>query len=237
MDASDSSGTGAAAAERKLVAVVACEVSAPTATNAEPAIGQPDQQLADLLSRVEAEVARHGGTVVEAIGGMLLAVYGVPRTHEDDAERAVRTALVVRAGLGAGVREAGRLRAGIAFGEAVIRPGEPADGRRREVAGEVVATALAVMTAAPPGAVLVTATTLRATERAISYAPAQLLRLAGTSEPVAAWEALAPRPRSGRAPPPVLGVGLVGREGELAALMGRYLRGAGRAGKGGGRNP
>jgi class 3 adenylate cyclase len=224
MGAFDSSRIGAAVAERKLLGVLACEVSAPTATTAEHAIGQPDQQVDDLLSRVEAEVARHGGMVVEAIGGMVVAVFGVPRTHEDDAERAVRTALVVRAGLGAGVREAWQLRAGIAFGQAVIRPGEPAGGRRWEVAGEVVATALAVMTAAPPGAVLVTATTLQATERAISYAPAQLLRLAGTSEPVAAWEALAPRPRSGRAPPPVLGVGLVGREGELAMLMDQYQR-------------
>jgi class 3 adenylate cyclase/tetratricopeptide (TPR) repeat protein len=220
MDASDSAGIGAAVAERKLVAVLACEVSAPTAPNAGHALGERDQQVADLLSRVEAEVARRGGMVVEALGGMLVAVFGAPRTHEDDAERAVRTALMLRAG----VPEAGQLRAGIAFGEAVLRPGEPTNGRRWEVAGEVIATALAVMTAAPPGAVLVTATTLRATERAISYAPAQLLQLPGASESVAAWEALAPRPRSGRAPPPVLGVGLVGREGELALLLDRYQR-------------
>jgi hypothetical protein len=66
MDASDSSGIGAAAAERKLVGVLACEVSALTAPYAEHALGQRDQQVADLLSRVEAEVARHGGMVVAA---------------------------------------------------------------------------------------------------------------------------------------------------------------------------
>jgi hypothetical protein len=45
MDASDSSGIGAAAAERKLVAVLACEVTTPTATNAEHALGQRDQEV------------------------------------------------------------------------------------------------------------------------------------------------------------------------------------------------
>ena len=88
----------------------------------------------------------------------------------------------------------------------------------------MVAAAIAVTNAAPPGAVLVTAATLRATERAISYAPAQLLPLAGAGEPVPVWEALAPRPPSGRSPSPVLGVGLIGREGELAVLVDRYQR-------------
>ena len=44
------------------------------------------------LGRVEAEVARHDGMVVETVGEMLVAVFGVPRTREDDSERAVRTA-------------------------------------------------------------------------------------------------------------------------------------------------
>jgi len=225
MDVSDSSGAGPATTERKLVAVLACEVNTPTTAREEPAVDWRDRQVADSLSRVEAEVARHGGTVVDAVGGMLVAVFGVPQTHEDDAERTVRTALAVRAALGStGVNEAGQLRAGIASGEAVIRPRDPAAGRRWEVTGEVVAAAIAVMTGAPLGAVLVTAATLRSTERAISYAPAQLLRLVGAKEPVAVWEALALRPRSGRAPPPVLGVGLVGREGELAMLVDRYQR-------------
>ena len=224
MDVSDSSGAGSAAAERKLVAVLVCEVFEPTASAFEHPL-ERDHPVAGHLGRVEAEVARHGGMVVETVGDMLVAVFGVPRAHEDDPERAVRTALAVRASLaGPGDDDAGQLRAGIAAGEAVIRLREPATSVPPEVAGEVVTAAIAVMSAAPPGAVLVTAATLRATDRAISYAPAQLLPLAGVSEPVAVWEALGPRPRSGRAPSPVLGVGLLGREGELAVLVDRYQR-------------
>jgi class 3 adenylate cyclase/tetratricopeptide (TPR) repeat protein len=224
MDVSDSSSAGSAAAERKLVAVLVCEVSEPTASTFEHPL-ERDHPVAGHLGRVEAEVARHGGMVVETVGDMLVAVFGVPRAHEDDPERAVRTALAVRAALaGPGHDDAGQLRAGIAVGEAVIRLREPATGLPPEVGGEVVTAAIAVMGAAPPRAVLVTAATLRTTERAISYAPAQLLPLAGVSEPVAVWEVLGPRPQSGRAPSPVLGVGLVGREGELAVLVDRYQR-------------
>ena len=198
MDVSDSSSPGPAAAERKLVAVLVCEVDAPTASGLEHPLEQ-DHPVAGHLGRVAAEVARHDGMVVETVGDMLVAVFGVPRTHEDDPERAVRTALAVRAALaGPGPGDAGQLRAGIAVGEALVRLREPATGLPPEVAGEVVAAALAVMSAAPPGVVLVTAATLRATERAISYGPARLLPLAGAREPVAVWEALGPRPQSGR---------------------------------------
>jgi class 3 adenylate cyclase/tetratricopeptide (TPR) repeat protein len=224
MDVSDSSSAGPAAVERKLVAVLVCEVDAPSASDLEHAL-ERDHPVAGHLGRVEAEVAHHDGMVVETMGDMLVAVFGVPRTHDDDPERAVRTALAVRAVLaGPGRDDAAQLRVGIAVGEALIRLREPATGLPPEVAGEVVAAAIRVMSVAPPGAVLVTAATLRATERAISYAPAQLVPLAGASEPVPVWEALAPRPRSGRAPSPVLGVGLVGREGELAMLVDRYQR-------------
>jgi class 3 adenylate cyclase/tetratricopeptide (TPR) repeat protein len=224
VDVSDSSGASPAAAERKLVAVLVCEIDAPTANSVEPDLDQRDHQVAG-HRRVRAEVARHGGMVVEAVGDMLVAVFGVPRTGDDDAERAVLTALAIRVALtGPGVDEVGQLRAGIASGEAVVRRRTLATGSHWEVVGEVVAAAMAVKNAAPPGAVLVTAATLRATERAISYAPAHELPLAGAKGPAAVWEALLPRPRSGRAPSPVLGVALVGREGELAVLLDRYQR-------------
>jgi class 3 adenylate cyclase/tetratricopeptide (TPR) repeat protein len=224
MDRSDPSDADPAAAERKLVAVLVCEVDA-SASLADQDLDQRDRQVAGYLGRCRAEVARHGGTVVEVLGDMLVAVFGLPRTREDDPERAVRTALASRAALAdPNLQNGGVLRAGVATGEAVIRPRQSGTGSGWEVDGEVVVAALAVAAAAPPGAVLVTAATLRATERAISYAPARLLPLAGAKEPLAVWDALAVRPRSGRAPSPVLGVGLVGREGELALLLDRYQR-------------
>ena len=224
MDVSDSSGASPVGVERKLVAVLVCEIDEPTPlSGAQHDPDQGVQRSAGNLTRMQAEVSRHGGMVAEVMGDTLVAVFGLPRTHDDDAERAVRTALAVRAALtGPGVNDGGRLRAGIAAGEAVVRRGEPRAGWRWGVAGEVVSAAMAVKDAAPPGAVLVTAATLQATERAISYAPARLLPLAGAMEPVAVWDALSPRPRSGRAPPPVLGVALVGREGELSVLLDRY---------------
>ena len=224
VDVPNSPSASPAPAERKLVAVLVCEIDAPTASSVETEVNHGDRQATGHLRRVEAEVARHGGMVVEAVGDMLVAVFGVPWTHDDDPERSVRTALAIRDALpGLGVGDA-QLRAGVASGEAIVRPGDPAAGRRWEVSGEVIAAAIAVKNAAPPGAVLVTSATLRATERVISYAPARLLPVAGASEPIAVWDALALCPSSGRAPSPVLGVALVGREGELAVLLDRYQR-------------
>jgi hypothetical protein len=116
----------------------------------------------------------------------------------------------------------GGVRAGVHVGEAVIRPGQGTQNRGWEITGEVVSAALALKNAASPGVILANATTLRVTERTISYGPAQLVPQAGAAEPVAVWEALSPWSVSGRSPPPRLGVGLVGREGELAILLERY---------------
>jgi class 3 adenylate cyclase/tetratricopeptide (TPR) repeat protein len=213
-----------AAVERKLVALLVCDVHERTAA-LQHAPKQGERLLAHGLGLVHAEVARHGGLVVEVVGSVLLAAFGVPRTREDDAERAVRTAFAIRARFARPeMGDWGGLRTAVAFGEALVRRGEPAEGGGWRISGEVRSTAFAVKDAAPPRAALVTAATLQATQRAITYAPAQLLPLAGAKEPVAVWEALAPRPRTGRAPAPLLGVGLVGREGELAILTDRYQR-------------
>jgi class 3 adenylate cyclase len=224
MDVPSLPGGSPAAVERKLIAVLVCDVHERTA-GAQHDREDSERLLARGVGLVQAEVARHGGLVVEAMRNGLLAAFGVPRTREDDAERAVRTALAIRAAFARpDLGDRRRVRTAIAFGEALVSQGEPAEGRGWRITGEVRSTAIAVKKSAPPGAALVTVATLQATQRAISYAPVQLLRLAGAEEPAAVWEALAPRPRSGRAPPPLLGVELVGREGELAILTERYQR-------------
>jgi class 3 adenylate cyclase/tetratricopeptide (TPR) repeat protein len=223
MDVPDLPGRGRVGAERKLVTVLVCEVYGPTEDSDQHRLEDNDVPLAGSLTRVQAEVARHGGLVVEVLGATVVAVFGVPRTHDDDAERAVRAALALRAAFPSSATDGGRVRAGVASGEALVRVGEGSGGRGWGVTGAVVAVAMAVKDAAPLGSVLVTAGTLQATQRAISYAPVRMLRLAGARE-VAVWDALAPRPRSGRTPPPVLGVELVGRDGELAVLLDRFQR-------------
>jgi class 3 adenylate cyclase len=224
MDVPDLPSGGQVGAERKLVTVLVCEVHEPMEDGDQQDLEAGDVLVAGSLTRVQAEVARHGGLVAEVIGDAVVAVFGVPRTHDDDAERAVRTALAIRAALASPGAGGGQVRAAVASGEALVRVGEPSGGRGWGVTGAVVAAAMAVKDAAPLGAVLVTAGTLQATQRAVSYAPARTLQLAGAKEPVAVWDALAPRPRSGRLPPPVLGVELVGRDGELAVLLDRYQR-------------
>jgi hypothetical protein len=116
MGAPDLPGQSLLRSERKLVTVLVCQVDVPTAS------GQDDPEdvrrlLVGSLARVQAEVARHGGLVPEGIGDTVVAVFGVPRTRDDDAERAVQAALAIRAALlGAG----GQLRAGVGTGQALV---------------------------------------------------------------------------------------------------------------------
>src|SRR6266511_977458 len=104
------------------------------------------------------------------------------------------------------------LRIAVATGEALVTPG----GGPTRVAGDLVTTCARLQQAAPPGSVLVSEATERATSRVISYGPASLLALAGRAKPVTVWSALEPRNRTGvdalAASRPVP---LVGRDREL----------------------
>src|SRR6266511_3866968 len=169
------------------------------------------------LERMRAEVSGFGGCVEHAIGGTTMAVFGVPQTHEDDPERAVRAALAIRDALGGEVE----LRIAVATGEALVTPG----GGPTRVAGDLVTTCARLQQAAPPGSVLVSEATERATSRVISYGPASLLALAGRAKPVTVWSALEPRNRTGvdalAASRPVP---LVGRDRELGTLLDAFER-------------
>jgi len=135
-------------------------------------------------------VARYGGATEKFIGDAIMAVWGAPTAHEDDAERAVRAALDLVDAVPAIGREAGHelvLRAGVLTGEAAVATAPVNQGM---VTGDLVNTAARLQSVAPPGSVLVGEMTRLATEAAIAFEPAGAQVLKGKAAPVPAWRAL-----------------------------------------------
>jgi class 3 adenylate cyclase/tetratricopeptide (TPR) repeat protein len=182
------------------------------------------EEVRDLLTRYfevcRGLIERYGGTVEKFIGDAVMAVWGAPTATEDDAERAVRTALELVAAVAALGAEVGaptlRARAGVLTGEAAVTLGATGQGM---VAGDLVNTASRIQSAAEPGCVLVGEGTMRAAGQAIAFRALDPIALKGKEEPVAVWQAqrvVAQRRgvgRSERAEPP-----FVGREEELRLL-------------------
>ena len=172
-------------------------------------------------ARVRLELERFGGTVEKFIGDAVVAVFGAPVVHEDDPERAVRAALAIRdAAKDAGVA----LRVAVNTGEALVTlDARPAQGEGM-VAGDVVNTAARIQSAAPVNGVLVGESTYRATVHVIEYGAAASIEAKGKSEPVPAWEAVAPRSRFGSDVEQAPLAALVGREREVDVLRGALTR-------------
>ncbi len=206
-----------AQAERRLVSVLFADLVGFT-TLAE---GRDPEETRELLSRyfdtARQVIGRYGGTVEKFIGDAVMAVWGAPVAQEDDAERAVRTALdlvaeVADLGTQAGLAEL-RLRAGVVTGEAAVTIG--ADGQGM-VAGDMVNTASRVQSVASPGSALVDEVTARMTEAAIAYEDAGEHELKGKSEPVRllrAQRVVAARRGEGRSS--FVEAPFVGRDAEL----------------------
>jgi DNA-binding SARP family transcriptional activator len=203
-----------ASVERKLVSVLFAEVDEPAGEDAERDPEDVSTMLNRRLLRVRAEVESFGGIVEHVVGGITMAVFGVPYTREDDPERAVRAALAIRDAFdGDGVE----VRIAVTTGEALVTAGSG-------VAGDAVATCARLQQAAPAGTVLVSEATGRTTERSVSYGPASLLSLAGRAKPMTVWSALEPRNRTGIDALAAGPVPLVGRDRELGLLLESYRR-------------
>jgi class 3 adenylate cyclase/tetratricopeptide (TPR) repeat protein len=140
---------------------------------------------------------RHGGTVEKFIGDAVMAVFGIPQLHEDDALRAVRAAAELRERLAAlneelererGVRIA--LRTGVNTGEVVA--GDPAGGQFYAT-GDAVNVAARLEQTADPGEILVADTTYRLVRDAVDVEAIEKLDLKGKADMVHAWRLLAVR--------------------------------------------
>ena len=162
---------------------------------------------------------RHGGTIEKFIGDAVMAVWGAPTSHEDDAERAVRTALEIVGevrGLGPEVHA----RVGVVTGEAAVTIGAIGEGM---VAGDMVNTASRLQGMAPPDVVLVGEATMHAASGAIAFEEAGDQLLKGKSTPVPAWRALrVVAERGGRGRSGAIEAPFVGRDDELRLLKDLY---------------
>ncbi len=202
-------------AERRLVTVLFADLVGFTSLSE----GRDPEEVRELLSRyfdtAREQIERYGGTVEKFIGDAVMAVWGAPTAHEDDAERAVRAALeVVDA-----VKELApglQARAGVLSGEAAVTLGARGQGM---VAGDLVNTASRLQSAAQPGMVLVGETTQHATSSAIAYEPAGEQLLKGKAAPVTAYRAIrVVAERGGRGRGDRLEAPFVGRDSELRLL-------------------
>jgi class 3 adenylate cyclase/tetratricopeptide (TPR) repeat protein len=202
-------------AERRLVSVLFADLVGFT-TLAE---GRDAEDTRELLSRYfelsREVIGRYGGTVEKFIGDAVMAIWGAPVAHEDDAERAVRAGLdlvdAVRT-LGPGIAA----RAGVLTGEAAVTIGATNQGM---VAGDIVNTASRLQSAAAPGTVLVGEATERAASRAIAFEPVGEQALKGKALPVAAWRAVRVVAQvGGRNRSDVLEAPFVGRDDELRLI-------------------
>jgi class 3 adenylate cyclase/tetratricopeptide (TPR) repeat protein len=214
--------TGEASSEiRKVVTIVFADVTGSTALGERLDPEALRRIMGRYFEAMSAVIERHGGTVEKFIGDAVMAVFGIPQLHEDDALRAVRAADGMRRALVAlnhdlerdhGVGLAARI--GVNTGEVVA--GDPSSGQRL-VTGDAVNVAARLEQAAGSGEVLLGESTHRLVKDAVEVTPVEPLDLKGKAKPIPAFslavvlEATAGHARN-------LDSAMVGRHKELEML-------------------
>lgn len=212
----------AAAAERKLITVIFCDLVGSTALG--EALDPETLRSVTLryFTAMRDKIEKFGGTVEKFIGDAVMAVFGVPVMHEDDAHRALSAALgmldavaVLNAELEPAIGVRLQVRIGVNTGPAMA--GTDPSARQALVSGDTVNTAARLEQNAPEGEILIGPLTWLIAGPAIRAEPAGQLALKGKQQPVAAYRLLglsASPPEAGRR----FDVPFVGRTRELGEL-------------------
>ena len=210
---------------RKTVTILFADVTGSTALGEQLDPESLRAIMARYFTMMRSTIEAHGGTVEKFIGDAVMAIFGIPTVHEDDALRAVRAAAAIKTELDALNAElldsrgiAIRFRTGINTGEVVA--GDPASGQTL-VTGDTVNTAARLEQAAPAGEILLGGLTWSLVRDAVEVEPTEPIAAKGKAAPVTAYRLISVRPgaagRSRRLDAP-----LVGREGELERLVGAF---------------
>lgn len=191
----------ARAETRRTITAITAEVRGTTLAGGPLDPEAARQPLERCLGEMRAVLERHGGTVEGAIGDAILATFGVPLAHEDDALRAVRAAAAMRSALAAVGDDLGRdrdvrieLRVGIDTGEVVVARG---DGPTVRVTGDSVNVATRLEQSAGPGEILLGNATYQIVRWAVDAEPAGPIDAGRTRRPVEAVRLLRVTPDVG----------------------------------------
>jgi class 3 adenylate cyclase len=207
--------------ERKLATVLFADLVGSTAL----AAGQDPERVRAMLDRfydaMAAEVERAGGTVEKFVGDAVMAAFGAPVAHEDDAERALHVALGMQRRMGELFGGQLALRIGVNTGDVVV--GRPREGSSF-VTGDAVNVCARLEQAAAPGEILVGERTVAAARGAFEFAEPARIEAKGKPEGVVcrklvrAVSLMRPRGISGLRPV------FVGRGRELTEMRQAYER-------------
>ena len=211
--------------ERKVVSVLFVDLVGFTSRSDRADPEDVRATLRPYHERVKADIERFGGTVEKFIGDAVMAVFGAPVAHEDDAERAVRSGLRILDSIEE-LRDDGlelAVRGAVTTGEAVVAIGARPERGEGIVTGDVVNIAARLQSAAPVGGVLVDEATVRSTDAVIAYEPLPAVEAKGKAEPIAVWRALHARSIVGQ-PEAATQTPFVGREHERTLLFETFLR-------------
>jgi class 3 adenylate cyclase len=208
--------------ERKLVSVLFVDLVGFTARSDQADPEDVRATLRPYHARVKEEIERFGGIVEKFVGDGVLAVFGAPVSHGDDAERAVRSALRVTEA----IQELNRVhpeldlavRAAVNTGEAMVSLGARLHEGESMVAGDVINTASRLQQVAPVGGVVVGETTYRATRQAVDFELLEPVTVKGKAEPVALWLVKSVRGEFHGDLEPSEATPLIGRDSELGHL-------------------
>jgi class 3 adenylate cyclase/tetratricopeptide (TPR) repeat protein len=213
--------------ERKIVTVLFCDLVGFTAASDDADPEDVRATLRPYHTLLRTEIEGYGGTVEKFIGDAVMAVFGAPVAHEDDAERAVRSGLRILEAIQE-LNESSSLalsvRIGINTGEAVVALDAKPERGEGIVTGDVVNTASRLQGASPTDGVGVGEGTYRATRDLFEYAELDPVALKGKAEPVSIWWAKAARSRFGTDVTRTHTTPMVGRELEQQLLEGTFER-------------
>ena len=214
---------------RKTVTIVFCDVTGSTELGERLDPESLRKVMARYFDAMRGALERHGGSVEKFIGDAVMAVFGIPQLHEDDALRAVRAAFDMRTALDElnadlerdhGIRLACRI--GVNTGEVLVGAEDADFGR---VTGDAVNTAARLESASEPGDILIGEATMVLVRDAVGAEPVEPLTLKGKSEPVRSYRLTRVLPRTAL-PPRALRSAMVGRDRELDDLRRAFARAA-----------
>jgi class 3 adenylate cyclase/tetratricopeptide (TPR) repeat protein len=205
--------------ERKYVTVLFADVVDSTNVGEQLDPEQVAEIMDGAFAFLNAAVAKYGGTVARLLGDAILAFFGAPVAHEDDAERAVRAGLDIQAAAREYAKAVKRdygidfeIRVGINTGLAVLTTVGDEIRTEYTAMGDTTNVAARMQSAARPGTVLISADTYHLVKQLFDIDLRGAIEVKGKSVPIETYEVVAPKTLPGR---------VRGLEGVTSPLVGR----------------